>query len=154
MSRSTLAALGLLILPGLVLAPGRSEADPSAVCSPTYPIAAADVEIRVYGAEWCSACAATEAFFSSIGATDTAPVTVDGRPVTVRLSHLDVDHLTPAQRAAMRGDGVPEIHLVVRNQTVYYQAGAIMTRGELDHFVDGGLDAGGCVLERGPRPRR
>lgn len=151
MSRITPAALALL---ALFVSPGRSAADPSAVCSPSYPVSANEVEIRVYGAEWCSACAATEAFFSSIGATDTTPVTVDGRPVTVRLSHLDVDHLTPAQRAAMRGDGIPEIHLVVRNQTVFYQAGAITNRGELDRFVDGGLDSGGCVLERAPRARR
>lgn len=151
MSRTTLAALALLTL---VLSPGRSSADPSAVCSPSYPVSANEVEIRIYGAEWCGACAATEAFFSSIGASDTTPVTVDGRPVTVRLTHLDVDHLTPAQRAAMRGDGVPEIHLVVRSQTVFYQAGAITTRGELDRFVDGGLESGGCVLERAPRGRR
>jgi hypothetical protein len=151
---SRLAPSASLLCLALLVGPGRSEADPSAVCSPSYPITANEVEIRIYGAEWCGACAATEAFFASIGATDTTPVTVDGRPVTVRLSHLDVDHLTPAQRAAMRGDGVPEIHLVVRNQTVFYQAGAITTRGELDRFVDGGLDSGGCVLDRGTRARR
>lgn len=121
-------------------------AEPTAVCSPTYPISANEVELRIYGATWCSACRATESFFSSIGAVDTTPVTVDGRPVTVRLTHFDVDSLSPSERSAMRGDGVPEIHLVVRNQVVHYQAGSITSRSELDSFVDTGLDSGGCVL--------
>jgi hypothetical protein len=143
-----------LALAALLLCPGRGAAEPSAVCSPSYPIAASDVEIRVYGAEWCGACAATEDFFRSIGATDSTAVTIDGRSVNVRLTHLDVDHISPADRAAMRGDGIPEIHLVVRRQTVFFQAGAITSRSELDRFVSGGLASGGCVLDRGARPRR
>jgi hypothetical protein len=142
--KRALVVLSFVAVLGAVAAP--SAAEPTAVCSPTYPIAAGEVELRVYGATWCSACRATESFFSSIGATDTTPVTVDGRPYTVRLSHLDVDRLTPSERSEMRGSGVPEIHLVVRHQVVHYQAGAITSRPELDRFVDAGLDTGGCVL--------
>ncbi len=146
-------AFTMLALLMVISVAGSAGADPSAVCSPNYPIAAADVEIRVYGATWCGACAATESFFASIGATDSTPVLIDGRSIQVRLVHLDVDHLTPAQRTAMRGDGVPEVHLVVRNQVVHYQAGAITSRPALDRFVDSGLDSGGCVLERATRRR-
>jgi hypothetical protein len=146
--------LAALALAALLLSPGRSAAEPSAVCSPSYPIAASDVEIRIYGATWCGACGMTEEFFRSIGAADSAPVTIDGRAVNVRLTHLDVDRISPTERAAMREDGIPEIHLVVRRQTVFSQAGAITSRSELDRFVSGGLASGGCVLDRGPRPRR
>lgn len=130
-----------------------AAAEPGAVCSPTHPIAAGDVEVRIYGATWCGACRATESFFSSIGASDTTPVTVAGNPVTVRLTHMDVDTLSSSERSALRGRGVPEIHLVVRGQVVHYRAGAITTRSELDSFVGAGLSTGHCVLDRA-RPRR
>ena len=135
-------------------APERADADPSAVCSPLHPVAMADVEVRIYGATWCGACAETERFLAGIGATDSASVLVDGRRVSVRLRHLDVDSITETERAAMRGDGIPEVQLVVRGQVVHYRAGSITSTAELDRFVDSGLDTGGCVLEPGTSGRR
>ena len=93
-------------------APDRADADPSAVCSPLHPVAMADVEVRIYGATWCGACAETERFLAGIGATDSASVLVDGRRVSVRLRHLDVDSITETERAAMRGDGIRSKSLI------------------------------------------
>ena len=149
--------LALAILVALTLLAGGPrpvEADPSAVCSPAHPVPTAEVEVRIFGATWCGACAETERFLSSIGATDAASVLVDGRRVSVRLRHLDVDSISETERAAMRGDGIPEVQLVVRGQVVYYQAGSITSSAELDRFVDGGLASGGCVLDGGRGPGR
>jgi thiol-disulfide isomerase/thioredoxin len=147
MKKPVLVALALL---GLVTAaPRPAEADPTAVCSPLHPIATDQIEVRIFGATWCGACEETERFLSSIGATDSASVLVDGRRVTVRLRHLDVDSISETERAAMRGDGIPEVQLVVRGQVVFYQAGSITSSAALDRFVDGGLETGGCVLDGG-----
>ena len=151
MNKPVLVALAALCV--IALAPRAAEADPSAVCSPAHPIPTDQVEVRIFGATWCGACEETEHFLTSIGATDSASVLVDGRRVTVRLRHLDVDSITETERAAMRGDGIPEVQLLVRGQVVYFQAGSITTSAELDRFVDGGLESGGCVLDSG-RHRR
>lgn len=151
--RALLTMLSMAIVVGAIAWGSPASAEPGAVCSPAHPISAGEVEVRIYGATWCGACRATESFFSSIGASDTTPVTVAGNPVTVRLTHLDVDTLSSSERSALRGRGVPEIHLVVRGQVVHYRAGAITTRSELDGFVGAGLSTGGCVLDRA-RPRR
>lgn len=149
--RALLTMLSMAVVVGAIAWGSPASAEPSAVCSPAHPISANEVEVRIYGATWCSACRATETFFSSIGASDTTPVTVSGNPVTVRLTHRDVDTLSSAERAEMRGRGVPEIHLVVRGQVVHYRAGAITSRGELDSFVGAGLSTGGCVIGRARR---
>lgn len=147
----------LAILSALALgsaSPGPAAAEPSAVCSPLHPVASADVEVRIFGATWCGACAETERFLASIGATDSASVLVDGRRVSVRLRHLDVDAIPSSERASMRGDGIPEVQLVVRGQIVSWQAGAITSSAALDRFVDAGLESGGCVLSSGGSLRR
>src|SRR5688572_2352477 len=105
-------------------APRPAAADPTAVCSPLHPVPTTDVEVRIFGATWCGACEETERFLTSIGATDAASVLVDGRRVSVRLRHLDVDTISSSERASMRGDGIPEVQLVVRGQVVFYQAGS------------------------------
>ena len=138
---------------GLGLTPA-AEADPTAVCSPLHPVPSRDVEVRIFGATWCGACMETEHFLTSIGATDSASVLVDGRRVSVALRHLDVDTISASERAGMRGDGIPEVQLLVRGQLVYFQAGAITSSDMLDRFVDGGLESGGCVLEPETTRRR
>src|SRR5688572_2808527 len=98
-----LAALTLLALALGLARP--AEADPTAVCSPLHPVPSRDLEVRIFGATWCGACMETEAFLTSIGATDSASVLVDGRRVSVRLRHLDVDAISATERSSMRGDG-------------------------------------------------
>lgn len=143
----TSVSLAVLAILALALGPSQpAEADPTAVCSPLHPVPAGDVEVRIFGATWCGACMETEHFLTSIGATDSASVLVDGRRVNVALRHLDVDTISATERAGMRGDGIPEVQLLVRGQLVYFQAGAITSSDMLDRFVDGGLESGGCVL--------
>ena len=97
MNKSVLVVCATLALFGL--APRPAAADPTAVCSPLHPVPMAEVEVRIFGATWCGACEETEAFLSSIGATDSASVLVDGRRVSVRLRHLDVDAISESERA-------------------------------------------------------
>jgi hypothetical protein len=145
-SPTRLAFVALAVLSVALGSSRPAEADPGAVCSPLHPIAAREVEVRIFGATWCGACMDTEHFLTSIGATDSASVLVDGRRVNVALRHLDVDTISATERSTMRGDGIPEVQLLVRGQLVYFQAGAITSSDMLDRFVDGGLESGGCVL--------
>jgi hypothetical protein len=156
LTRVSGSKLALVVLATLMAQTGArsAEADPSAVCSPTHPVPTSDLEVRIFGATWCGACEETEHFLTSIGATDSASVLVDGHRVSVRLRHLDVDSISSSERASMRGDGIPEVQLLVRGQVVFYQAGSITSTAELDRFVDGGLETGGCVLDSGTTGRR
>lgn len=141
-------AMGLLLLTVAAQAEPRNSRGPSGrMCATT--LTEHDLELVVYGASWCPACDVLDRALEADG--DPAVLTLGPAfaGARVRIRHVDVDRATPADLAALRGQGIPEIHVSVAGRILNWHEGACAQADGLRRFVEDALASDGCSVAPG-----